>query len=91
MIITFPQSFFIQQLLPIGHDCPVPVDKHGSVKFLPHPLTPPKGSKVKYSNFPITKAVVNIFAESLHAGRGAIDMKHIKLDFSLKAWVLVWT
>ena len=26
-------------------------------------------------------------AEILHAGRAAIDMKHIKLDFSLKAWV----
>ena len=29
------------------------------------------------------------FAEILHAGRAAIDMKHIKLDFSLKAWVRV--
>ena len=27
------------------------------------------------------------FAEILHAGRAAIDMKHIKRDFSLKAWV----
>ena len=26
------------------------------------------------------------FAEILLAGRGAIDMKHIKQDFSLKAW-----
>ena len=24
------------------------------------------------------------FAEILHAGRAAIDMKHIKLDFSLR-------
>ena len=30
---------------------------------------------------------VNIFAEILHACRGAIDMKHIKKDFSLKTWV----
>ena len=29
------------------------------------------------------------FAEILHAGRAAIDMKHIKRDFSLKAWVPV--
>ena len=29
------------------------------------------------------------FAEILHAGRVAIDMKHIKQDFSLKAWVRV--
>ena len=29
------------------------------------------------------------FAEILHAGRTAIDMKHIKRDFSLKAWVRV--
>ena len=27
------------------------------------------------------------FAEILHTGRAAIDMKHIKPDFSLKAWV----
>ena len=27
------------------------------------------------------------FAEILHAGRAAIDMTHIKRDFSLKAWV----
>ena len=36
--------------------------------------------------FAIIKANVNIFGEILHAGRGAIDMKHIKQDFSLKAW-----
>ena len=51
-------------------------------------MTPPKGSKVKYLNFAITKAIVNIFAETLHTGRAAIDMKHIKRDFSLMAWVL---
>ena len=55
-------------------------------KFYPTTLTPPKGSKVKYLNFAITKAVVNIFAEILHADRRAID-KYIKQDFSLKAWV----
>ena len=27
------------------------------------------------------------FAEILRTGRAAIDMKHIKRDFSLKAWV----
>ena len=27
------------------------------------------------------------FAEILYAGRAAIDMKHIKRDFSLKSWV----
>ena len=27
------------------------------------------------------------FAEILHTGRAAIDMKYIKRDFSLKAWV----
>ena len=40
------------------------------------------GSKVKYLNFAIAKAVVNIFAEILHAGSGAMDMKHI-------IWILV--
>ena len=42
---------------------------------------------VKYLNFVINKAVVKIFAEILHAGRATIDMKHIKGDFSLNAWV----
>ena len=28
-----------------------------------------------------------LFADFLHAGREAVDMKHIKWDFSLKAWV----
>ena len=28
-----------------------------------------------------------MFAEITHAGRAAIDMKHIKGDFSLNAWV----
>ena len=67
----------------------MPVDKHGSVKVLPHPFDPPppKGSKVKYLNFAITKAIVNIFAEILHTGRASIDMKHIKRDFSFKSWV----
>ena len=50
--------------------------------FTPPPLTPPKGSKVKYLNFAITKAIVNIFAEILHTGRAAIDIKHIKWNFS---------
>ena len=27
------------------------------------------------------------FAEILHTGRASIDMKHIKRDFSFKAWV----
>ena len=66
----------------------MPVDKPGSVKgFTPPLLTLPKGSKVKYLNFAITEAIVNIFAEILHTGRAAIDMKHIKWDFSLKPWV----
>ena len=46
-------------------------------------LTPLKVSKVIYLNFAISMAVVNIFAEIMHAGRGAIDMKHIKQDISL--------
>ena len=29
-----------------------------------------------------------LFAEILHAGREAVDMKHIKRDFRFKAWVL---
>ena len=56
-------------------------------KFYPTPFDPTLGSKVKYLNFEITTAIVNIFAESLHAGRAAIFMKQIKGDFSLNAWV----
>ena len=66
----------------------MPVDKHGSVKVLPHPLLiTTKGSKVNYLNFAITKAIVNIFAVILHAGRAAISMNHIERDFSLKTCV----
>ena len=56
-------------------------------KFYPTFFDLPKGSKVKNLNFEITKAIVNIFAEILHAVRTAIYMKHIKRGFSLKAWV----
>ena len=61
---------FIKAIIFNNFSCPLPVHKHGSVKLLPHPLsphirghplTPHKGSKVKYSNFAITKAIVNIF------------------------------
>ena len=42
----------------LDYDCPLPVDKHGSVKVLPHPLWPHlRGQR---SNFAITKAIVNI-------------------------------
>ena len=47
MIFTCSQSYFNKQLLTIDNDCPVPVDKLGSVKMLPHPFDPHKGSKVK--------------------------------------------
>ena len=33
MVVTFPQSYHIQQFLTIGRDCPVPEDEHGSIKF----------------------------------------------------------
>ena len=48
-------------------------------------LTQPKGSKVKYLNFAIRQLSI-FFAENLHAGRGAIYLKHIKQDLRLKAW-----
>ena len=53
-------------------------------KFYPTSFDPPKGSKVKYFNFAITKAIVNIFAEILHEGRAAIDIKHIKRNFEFE-------
>ena len=55
--------------------------------MLPNPLILKVGSKVKNFNFIMIKAVVIFFTEILHAGRGVIDMKHIKWDFSLKPWV----
>ena len=58
-------------------------------KFYPTPLTPPKRSKVKYFNFAITQAIVNIFAEILHADSAAVNMKHIEWDSSIKARVRV--
>ena len=61
----------------------MPVDKHGSAP----PSIPTKGSKVKYLNFAVTKAIVNIFYDILHAGKAAKDSQHTKRDFSLKAWV----
>ena len=65
MILSFHQSFYIQHIFTIDNDCQVPVDKHGSVKVLPPPpLAPPKESKVKYFNFAITKAIVNIFCRN---------------------------
>ena len=57
------------------------MQQHGS-KF-----DPTQGVKGQISKFRITKAVVNISAKILHAGRGAIDMKHIKRDFRLKAFI----
>ena len=69
------------------------VDEHGNVKILPSPLTPLKGSKVKYLNFVVLRQLSIFFAEILHACRGAIDMKHTKQDFGLMAWSnpLGWT
>ena len=42
--------------------------------FTPPSLTPIKESKVKYLNLAITKAIVNILAEILHARSVAIYM-----------------
>ena len=72
--------------MTIGHDSPGPVDKHNSDKNFtpPHPLGGVKGQMFKFA---ITKSVIYIFTDILHAGRGIIDLKHIKQDFSLKAWV----
>ena len=38
-------KMYIQQLLTIDHDCPVPVDKHGSVKNFTRPFDPIQGVK----------------------------------------------
>ena len=61
----------------------MPVDKHDSDTIFtppPPPLTYLVWSKGKYLTFALTKCVT-------HTDRGAIDMKHIKLSFRLKAWV----
>ena len=59
--ITFLQNNYIEQLLTIGHDYPVPVDKHNRDKKITAPSPSPVGSKVKYVNFAIPQSVVNIF------------------------------
>ena len=58
-------------------------------KYSPKRLTQTKGSEVKYlkKNRNNYGSCEYFFAENLHAGRGAIDMKHIIQDFSLKAWI----
>ena len=44
MNFTFPQNYYIWQLLSMGHDCSVPVDKHDSVQnTLLDPLGEVKG------------------------------------------------
>ena len=50
-------------------------------------MTPLAGSNVKYLNFEIIQSVVNIFTKISDAYRGTINIKHIKQDFSSKAWV----
>ena len=44
----------------------------------------PNESKFKYLNFAITKALSIFLTEILHAGRGAINMKHIKWEAKSK-------
>ena len=44
---TSPKSYYIWQLLTIGHDYPVPVDKHYRDQNFT-PLTPKARSKVEY-------------------------------------------
>ena len=51
MIVTFFQSYYIQQLLTIVHNYPVPVDKHDSVKILPHFFDPTQGIKGQIFKF----------------------------------------
>ena len=36
----FSKSLRSDKTLTVGHDYPVPVDKHDMFKILPHPLTP---------------------------------------------------
>ena len=90
--------FFFKPILPSDFACLLSTDEVRGVYFWRrpcicpsilsvHPHFLPKVSKVKYLNFVITKAVVDIFAEILHAGRAAIDTKRIKGDLSLNVWV----
>ena len=73
-----------KQTLTMSHDCPVPVGKHNTDKNFTPPPDPLGGLKgqifIFCSNF---KSFVNILTEIVHA----IDMKHIKWDFCLKARV----
>ena len=54
----------------MSYDCPVPVDKHNSVKLLLHSLTLYAGLQCNIFELPITKLVVNILKETIHTNRG---------------------
>ena len=56
-------------------------------KFNPIPFDPTQGVKSNVQISPQLRQLSIFFAEILRAGRAAIDMKHVKLDFSFKAWV----
>ena len=45
MDLTFAQIYYISQNLTTVHDCPVPVDKHGSVNNFTEPFDPLGGVK----------------------------------------------
>ena len=94
MNFTFPQSYYIYQLITTCHDCPVPVAYRPiniqlTKIYPPSPstLAPSAESKVIYFNLAITKTVVNFSTDISHAERGTRDIKHIKRDSSSKAWV----
>ena len=61
----FIKAIIFNNFSLLDHDCQVPVDKHGSVKVLPHPLWPHLRGQVKYLNFAITKAIGNTFCWTL--------------------------
>ena len=80
MNFTLIQSYYIRRAFTVGHNCPVPVDKHDSdtnfTPTTPDPLGGIKGQMFKFCNK--LKTFINIFTENSHAGRSTIDMKHIK-------------
>ena len=68
---TFLQNYTIWQLIAIGHDYPVSVDKHDSDKKV----------GIKGQIFKSRNKLSILFTMISHADRGTINMKHIKHGF----------
>ena len=82
---AFLQHYYTCKLLTIGHDYPVPVDKHDNDYISTQSLDPiggVRGQVFKFCNNSVS--CTQFFTEISHADRGTIHMKHIKSDLRSK-------